>query len=174
MRPVGSSSPRPYGTPEEAVRLLITEVGGHSVATETINKARSTLNQYMNVDCTTSIQLNDLVALEALSSHNPVIRHLARTFGYEIFKPTKNDAYKKWLGHISVITKEFSELLYTTHKYLEDDDDIDSREARKVLKELDDHMSALSALRGDLVARIEGKNIGSIEHHQKSINEGLS
>lgn len=151
MRPVGTSSPRPYGEIEEAIRQLVSEVGGFAEAGQIIQKSPSTISSYLDPEKKTSMTVGDLISLEKLSDNNPSIHFIARQFGYEIFKPIKSDGLNKWLEHISIITKEFSDLLHAAHRCLSDDGDIDAFESRRILKELDEHLSALCALRGDLV-----------------------
>ena len=60
----------------------------------------------------------------------------------------------EWLGHLAVIGKEASDVFHRTSEFLADDGEIDTSEAQILLREVDELLAAVAAMRAAVRRRL--------------------
>lgn len=156
MRTLNTSAPRPYGTLAHAQEQLIRDVGGFAVAAKLAKRSISTLHDYTNHDKPgTNMPLHIAMKLEGKVESFPVTAHLASLSNLFLVRLAPSNVRNYWLNHVSRITKEFSDILQASHECLADDGKLDMSEARRLLKEIDEHLQVLADMRVAVATHIE-------------------
>ncbi|GAB6051651.1 hypothetical protein JCM17960_04710 [Magnetospira thiophila] len=155
MRTVGSHAPRKYGTAAAATQQLINDVGGLKEAEKVCGRGKTVLHDYADPHKPDrSMPIHIVEALEKISGTHPVTEHLAAQAGLLVIDVPAEKTELEWLAHISRVSKEFSDVLRKTYEFLEDDGIIDEREARILLKEIDENLLVLADMRESVRLRV--------------------
>ena len=154
---IHSFHPELYGDVKSAVRALLHAVGGEAKAAEACRVSKSTLSEYGNPRYQDRHMPVDVVlALERAAGVMPVTEHLAAEHGALLLHLPAGDAVGGWLDHLTTIGKEAGDVFHRAGEYLADDGDIDAHEAPGLLKEVDELLAAVAAMRVSVRARIPG------------------
>lgn len=156
MRTIGTHVPRPYGTSSDAQQKLIDDLGGLEKAAAYCERGKSMMQAYADHhQPDKTMPLHVIERLQQESKTNPITEYLANLAGMLLIELPEANAHMRWLEHISNMTREFSDILEKTSKYLADDGDIDASEARDLLRELDEHLQVVGDMRVAVQIRAE-------------------
>ena len=84
----------------------------------------------------------------------PVTEHLAAEHDALLLHLPVVEAVGSWMEHLTTIGKEAGDVFHRTGEYLADDGEIDAAEAPGLLKEVDELLAAVAAMRAAVRARI--------------------
>ena len=84
----------------------------------------------------------------------PVTEHLAGEHDALLLHLPSVEAAGSWLDHLTSIGKEAGDVFHLAGEFLADDGDIDAQEAPALLKEVDELLAAVVAMRASVRARI--------------------
>ncbi len=145
---IHSFHPESYGDVKSAVRALLHASGGEARAAERCRVSKSTLSEYGNPGHPDRHMPVDVVeALEAAAEEMPVTTHLAAAHDCLLLQLPDGDAEPEWLAHLTSIGKEAGDVFNRAGEFLADDGDIDENEAPVLMRELDELLAAVAAMR---------------------------
>ena len=84
----------------------------------------------------------------------PVTEHLAAEHDALLLHLPSVEAVGGWMDHLTTIGKEAGDVFHRAGEYLSDDGDIDAQEAPVLLKEVDELLAAVAAMRAAVRTRI--------------------
>ena len=146
--------PEQYGDVKSAVRALLHAVGGEAKAAA-CRVSKSTLSEYGNPRYgERHMPLDVVLALEKAAGQMPVTEHLAAEHGALLLHLPAVEAAGSWVEHLTSIGKEAGDVFHRVGEYLADDGEIDAREAPSLLKEVDELLAAVAAMRAAVRSRI--------------------
>jgi hypothetical protein len=147
--------PEQYGDVKSAVRALLHAVGGEAKAAAACRVSKSTLSEYGNPRYgERHMPLDVVLALEKTAGQMPVTEHLAAEHGALLLHLPAVEATGSWVEHLTSIGKEAGDVFHRAGEYLADDGEIDARDAPSLLKEVDELLAAVAAMRAAVRARI--------------------
>jgi len=157
MRTSGSYAiERKYGTLAHAQAKLVKFLGGHEKAGKVAGLSTGHIQRCTSPnDKRTNLPLRCIEKMEATCNKYPVTEYLASKANLLLVQLSPVKTKKKWLKHAAVIAKEFGELLQKIAEFLEDDGDINEKEARVLLKEANDCLQVMADLKLAVEMRIE-------------------
>ena len=94
------------------------------------------------------------LALEQATAAMPVTEHMAAMHDSILLRLPEEDAVPEWLGHLPRIGKEAGDVFNRAGEFLADDGEIDEFEAPLLLKEVDELLMAVAAMRIAVRARL--------------------
>ncbi|HZD25568.1 MAG TPA: phage regulatory CII family protein, partial [Alphaproteobacteria bacterium] len=146
---IHSFHPEGYGDVKTAVRALLHALGGETRAAALCRVSKSTLSEYGNPRYADRHMPVDVVlALEKAAGEMPVSEHLAAEHDAVLLKlPQEEAAETVWIDHLSAIGKEAGDVFHRAGEFLANDGDIDAREAPLLLREVDELLAAVAAMR---------------------------
>lgn len=152
---IHSFHPETYGDIKTAVRELLHAVGGEAKAAQACRVSKSTLSEYANPrHAERHMPLDVVLALEKAANETPVTEHLAAEHNSILLRLPESGDELEWLGHLAIIGKEASDVFHRTSEYLADDGDIDATEAQILLREVDELLAAVAAMRAAVRRRL--------------------
>ena len=152
---IHSFHPERYGDPKAAVRALLHAVGGEARAAAACRVSKSTLSEYGNPRYDERhMPLDVVLALEKVAGEMPVTEHLAAEHSALLLHLPTVEAEAEWLDHLTSIGKEAGDVFHRAGEYLADDGEIDEREAPGLLKEVDELLAAVAAMRVAVRSRL--------------------
>ncbi|MDA1098169.1 MAG: hypothetical protein O2967_04215 [Proteobacteria bacterium] len=152
---IHSFHPELYGDVKSAVRALLHAIGGEAKAAAVCRVSKSTLSEYGNPRYGERHMPVDVVlALERAAGEMPVTEHLAAEHGALLLHLPAVEAVGSWLDHLTSIGKEAGDVFHRAGEYLANDGDIDAHEAPALLREVDELLAAVAAMRVSVRARI--------------------
>ena len=98
--------------------------------------------------------LDVVLALEQAAGEMPVTEHLAAEHDALLLHLPAIETQGGWLDHLTSIGKEAGDVFHRAGEYLADDGEIDAQEAPALLKEVDELLAAVAAMRTSVRARI--------------------
>ena len=98
--------------------------------------------------------LDVVLALERAAGEMPVTEHLAAEHDALLLHLPSVEAVGGWMDHLTTIGKEAGDVFHRAGEYLADDGEIDAVEAPGLLKEVDELLAAVAAMRAAVQARI--------------------
>ena len=134
--------PERYGDVKSAVRALLHAVGGEAKAAAACRVSKSTLSEYGNPRYDERHMPLDVV-LALAAEHDALLLQLPSV-----------EATGGWMDHLTSIGKEAGDVFHRAGEYLADDGEIDAQEAPGLLKEVDELLAAVAAMRAAVRARI--------------------
>ena len=147
--------PERYGDVKSAVRALLHAVGGEAKAAAACRVSKSTLSEYGNPRYDERhMPLDVVLALEKVAGEMPVTEHLAAEHDALLLHLPSVEAVGGWMDHLTTIGKEAGDVFHRAGEYLADDGEIDAVEAPGLLKEVDELLAAVAAMRAAVQARI--------------------
>lgn len=153
---IHSFFPRDYGSIKAAVAALIGAAGGEKAAAEKCRVGKSMLSDYANPNHEKTHMPIDVVAqLEKATEAMPVTEFLASAQNCLILKLPEADIDHEWTLHLTKIGKEAGEVFARSHTFLEDDNDIDEKEAPILLQELDELLAVTAEMRAAVATRLK-------------------
>jgi len=153
---IHSFHPESYGDLKAAVRALLHACGGEARAAGSCRVSKSTLSEYGNPTYPERHMPVDVVqALEAASGEMPVTAHLAAAHHCLLLRLPDEPAAAQWLAHLTRIGKEAGDVFERAGEFLAEDGDIDAREAPVLLREVDELLHAVAAMRAAVHGRLE-------------------
>ena len=153
---IHSFHPETYGDIKTAVRALLHAVGGEAKAAEACRVSKSTLSEYANPrHSERHMPLDVVLALENAARKTPVTEHMAAEHNSILLRLPDSDDELGWLGYLAVIGKEASDVFHRTSEYLADDGEIDATEAPILLREIDELLAAVAAMRTAVRRRLD-------------------
>ncbi len=145
---IHSFHPESYGDAKSAVRSLLHASGGEARAAARCRVSKSTLSEYGNpAHPERHMPLDVVEALEAAAGEMPVTGHLAAAHDCLLLRLPDPDVATEWLAHLTSIGKEAGDVFNHAGAFLADDGDIDAEEAPVLLRELDELLAAVAAMR---------------------------
>lgn len=152
---IHSFHPEGYGDPKAAVRALLHALGGEQKAAAQCRVSKSTLSEYGNPRYPDRHMPVDVaVELEKAAGVMPVTEHMAAEHDTVLLKLPEGDAEPEWLDHLTTIGKEAGEVFHRAGEYLADDGEITAQEAPILLRELDELLGAVAAMRSAVRSRL--------------------
>jgi hypothetical protein len=152
---IHSFHPQRYGDMKSAVRALLHSVGGEAKAAALCRVSKSTLSEYGNPrHGERHMPLDVVLALERAAGEMPVTEHLAAEHDALLLQLPAGGAVGNWVDHLTSIGKEAGDVFHRAGEYLADDGDIDAQEAPALLKEVDELLAAVAAMRVSVRSRI--------------------
>ena len=152
---IHSFHPESYGDVKSAVRALLHASGGEARAAERCRVSKSTLSEYGNPGHPERHMPVDVVeALEAAAAEMPVTGHLAAAHDCLLLQLPEGGGETEWLAHLTNIGKEAGDVFSRAGEYLADDGDIDAQEAPALMRELDELLTAVAAMRAAVRQRL--------------------
>jgi len=153
---IHSFHPERYGDLKAAVRALLHACGGEARAAEACRVSKSTLSEYGNPRyAERHMPIDVALALEMASDTAPVTEHMAAEHNAVLLRlPEEQDDGREWLDHLSSIGKEAGEVFHRTGEFLADDGHISASEAPTLLREVDELLAAVAAMRAAVRRRI--------------------
>lgn len=152
---IHSFHPDRYGDVKDAVRALLHRVGGEEKAAALCRVSKSTLSEYGNPRHPTRHMPVDVVlTLEKAAGDAPVTGHMAAEHDCLILRLPEEGASPEWLSHLTNIGREAGDVFHRAGEFLADDGEIDHREAPLLLREIDDLLRVVAAMRAAVRARI--------------------
>ena len=151
---IHSFHPERYGDVKSAVRALLHAVGGEAKAAA-CRVSKSTLSEYGNPRYDERhMPLDVVLALERAAGAMPVTEHLAAEHDALLPHLAAEESAGGWLDHLTKIGKEAGDVFHRAGEYLADDGEIDAQEAPVLLKEVDELLAAVAAMRVAVRKRI--------------------
>ena len=98
--------------------------------------------------------LDVVLALERAAGAMPVTEHLAAEHDALLLHLAAEESAGGWLDHLTKIGKEAGDVFHRAGEYLADDGEIDAQEAPVLLKEVDELLAAVAAMRVAVRKRI--------------------
>ena len=144
---------RPAGSLVEAFTVLVQHAGGNKKAADVCGISRSRIQQLTDPDRKEHIPVGHVIKLERHCRKYAVTHYLALQANMVLVQLPPPNSEKKWLSHISRITKEFSDVLRRCDEFLRDDGDIDPIEAEKLLVEINENLIVLGDMREAVALR---------------------
>jgi len=153
---IHSFHPEAYGDLKTAVRALLHAAGGEEKAAAMCRVAKSTLSEYGNPRYDERHMPVDVVlALEQATNAMPVSEHLAAEHNAVLLRlPEDLGDGGAWLDHLTTIGKEAGDVFHRTGQFLADDGEISETEAPALLREVDELLAAVAAMRAAVRQRL--------------------
>jgi hypothetical protein len=152
---IHSFHPETYGDIKTAVRALLHAVGGEAKAAEACRVSKSTLSEYANPrHGDRHMPLDVVLELEKAARRTPVTEHLAAEHNSILLRLPEAESEGEWLDYLAAIGKEASDVFHRTGEYLANDGDIDATEAQTLLREVDELLAAVAAMRAAVRKRL--------------------
>lgn len=152
---IHSFHPERYGDLKAAVRALLHACGGESRAAQSCRVSKSTLSEYGNPNYPDRHMPVDVVlALEEASGEMSVTGHLAAAHSCLLLQLPDEVVATEWLSHLTRIGKEAGDVFDRAGEFLADDGDIDEKEAPVLLREVDELLQAVAAMRAAVRSRL--------------------
>ncbi len=152
---IHSFHPETYGDLKTAARALLHACGGETRAAQSCRVSKSTLSEYGNPTYPERhMPIDVVVALESAAEDMSVTGHLAAAHSCLLLSLPDQDAEPEWLGHLTRIGKEAGDVFNRAGEFLADDGDIDADEAPILLREVDELLHAVAAMRSAVKARL--------------------
>ena len=153
---IHSFFPRDYGSVKAAVAALIGAAGGEKAAAEKCRVGKSMLSDYANPHHEkTHMPVDVVLQLEEATGEMPVTTHLAAAHGCMVLRLPEAEIDHQWTQHVARLAKEAGDVFARSHQFLEDDNDIDEREAPILLQEIDELMMAAAEMRAAVATRLK-------------------
>ena len=142
-----------------AFKRAVAAAGGQIDAGKAAGRNQSQISHYTNENTDAFAPLDVVLAIENVTRGTPghphVTRFLALEAGFGLFKlPGEAGAGTIWAQHGAAIAKEANEVVSKLCLDLADGD-VDPREAKRLLPDVDEAIEALVALRESLKQRAE-------------------
>ena len=152
---IHSFHPERYGDLKAAVRALLHASGGEARAAERCRVSKSTLSEYGNPTYPERHMPIDVVeALETAAGEMPVTAHLAAVHHCLLLQLPDDEAATEWVSHLMRIGKEAGDVFERAGEFLADDGDINENEAPILLREVDELLQAVAAMRAAVRSRV--------------------
>ena len=152
---IHSFHPDSYGDLKTAVRALLHGSGGEARAAEYCRVSKSTLSEYGNPTYPDRHMPVDVVlALEEHAGEMPLTGHMAAAHDCLLLRLPETDGAPDWLLHLTRIGKEAGDVFNRAGEYLADDGEIDETEAPLLLREVDELLHAVAAMRAAVAERL--------------------
>lgn len=148
----GAVKPRPAGTLKDAVLQLVDANGGHVRAGEIAEVTKGTVQRWTDADgeCAGVFPgVNKVRLLERAAADPSVTRFLAAEAGFALVKVLEPQRAAEAIAVMAALAGgEVGDVMRAVSDAMQDDGRIDAREAGRIIKEIDEAMSALMAARG--------------------------
>lgn len=134
-----------------ATRLLIRDIGGLEPAAAIAGCSVGQMGRYQHVDSPDSITIDKVVALESAEGVFPHVTQAIAAACKHILVPRPvilGDG--TWAAHLATTCKEAGDLLSGLGTALANDGKVSADEAERLLPEVDQALSAITALRQEL------------------------
>lgn len=153
---IHSFHPEGYGDLKTAVRALLHALGGEARAASLCRVAKSTLSEYGNPRyAERHMPVDVALTLEKAADTTPVTEHLASEHNAVLLRlPEEQADGREWLEHLTRIGKEAGDVFHRTGEFLADDGTISANEAPTLLREVDELLVAVAAMRAAVRRRI--------------------
>ena len=152
---IHSFHPERYGDLKAAVRALLHACGGEARAADSCRVSKSTLSEYGNPTYAERHMPVDVVlALEAAAAAMPVTGHMAASHHCLLLRLPDAVATAEWVAHLLRIGKEAGDVFERAGEFLANDGDIDQAEAPVLLREVDELLQAVAAMRAAVRSRL--------------------
>ncbi len=145
---------------KQAFSALVAAVGGQLPAEKYSGRAQSRISAYGGPNTDSFAPIDVVVKLEGVTHGTPghphVTRWLAREAGYALVQLPAPDAPSTvWSQHGATLLKEVGDIASGLGAALAGDNDLDKREAKRLLADADEMVDAAVAFRAALKARAE-------------------
>jgi DNA-binding transcriptional regulator YdaS (Cro superfamily) len=152
---IHSFHPEGYGDPKAAVRALLHALGGEEKAAALCRVSKSTLSEYANPrHGDRHIPVDVALELERAAEVMPVSEHMAAEHNAVLLQLPDVEAETVWLDHLTKIGKEAGDVFHRAGEYLADDGQISAQEAPILLREVDELLAAVAAMRAAVRQRL--------------------
>ncbi len=156
----GTIKPRPAGTLKGAVLQLVDACGGHVRSAEIAEVTKGSVQRWTDADGETAgvfPGVNKVRLLEAAADDPIVTRFLAAEAGFALVKVGEGSDFVSALNVMAAMAGgEMGDVLRSVANAMADDGTIDPREAGLIIRETDEAMAKLAALRATAM-QIRGK-----------------
>lgn len=165
--------PSYYSRLKAAFKRLVSECGGAEQAANQTRVKPSALYNYTNANSAENFAPIDIIQdLESYAGVYYVSEVLAQNNGFALLPVIPKDADNDMSVALAKIGKESSDVFSCTAAALHDGD-IDTKEAAAVIKEIDEAISVLAALRGELGAIADKETSAFTSRFEETLPEGV-
>ncbi len=141
-----------YNSIKATTARLIKSCGGIECAAEDTRVSASTLSEYETPNQPNRFITADVVVDLELVSRNPILTKALCRIAGGVFLPTRiNPDAPIWNQHLAMISREVADVVGRGNEMLADDNDISSKEAPDLLRDVDEAIDVLASMRAALV-----------------------
>ncbi len=139
-----------------ATRLAFRQFGSLDAVAEILGRGHAQVGRYQDVNSPDVITADQIAVLESQDGVSPhITRTLAALNGHILVAMPKVRPEGKWAKSLADIAKETGEVLARLGNALADDGTVSVREARELLPEIEQALSALSSARSALEEQLQ-------------------